>query len=251
MCCRGLAKFYLTFLSTLTALVGLAVIAASSYSLAEFDDIQAILSRKALYAVLAAGVLLFLFSLLGCCASKSQNRCGLLVYVLGVLAVGALQIIGGAVIADYAGDLQISNGNIDGLTSEVQDFVTCSYYYCCGNESASCDTNVWNSDGFCKILPDDLSNPSSQQCSSESEFNQALVDWLHDNERTIAIAALALGGVELLAVFFGVYLMCSSKPKTPEQIEQEQRIAAQSYSGGQLVYGSAQPASAGQVRYAV
>lgn len=252
MCCRGLSKFYLVALNFVTAVLGIAVIGVAAYTLIEYADINAVLSKTATYGVLCAGIVLFLFSLFGCCAARSQNRCALMIYVLALLTIGAAQIIAGAVIANYAGELNLSYNttNLDILSDDVQDFVTCSYGWCCDNEEArgSCNKNLWANDGFCKVLPANLKSPSST-CDDPGTYNEAIVQWIRDNERTLAIAALSLGGVELIAVVFGVYLLCASKPKTPEQIEQEQRLKAQ--NAGSLAYGSAQPVAGGAVRYAV
>lgn len=239
--CRALGKTYLTIINLITALLGLVIVGICAYVLIEYSSIDAVLSKTATYVCLGVGIILFFVSLLGCCAAQKQNRCGLFIYIVILLVVAAAQIIGGITIAVYAGDLETNNGNIEDLTSDVQSFVSCSYAWCCYNNvdvpsgdagPGECTSSTWNSDGFCSVFPDDLQSGSSN-CGSVTEYNEALVDWLHDNQRYFAIAAITLGSIELLAVFFATYLMCA---KTKEQ-EEAERLKKSQQNGGQIAYG--------------
>lgn len=259
--CKALGKTYLVFVNAITLILGLGIVGVSTYSLVKYSDIDAVLSKTATWAVLAAGALVFLLSILGCCAAKRQNRCGLFVYIVLVLGLVVAQLIAGGVMANYAGELKLNdnpklNNTLSDLSTDVREFVECSYFLCCDapkDPNAQCNQNVWNSDGFCKVLPNDLKGNSAACVSATSaDYNQTIVDWLHDHVRQLSIAAIVVGCVQLLAVMFATCLLCSKKPKSAEELEAERRLN-ENRQAGTLTYGSAPPpaTNANTISYAV
>lgn len=241
--CTTFSKVYLYLLNTITAISGLAVFGVSIWQLTEYSDIDSVLSKNALWVVLAMGAAVFLLSMLGCFAARGQNKCCLFVYFVLVLVVAIGQLVGGAIVANYAGELKIDN--LDSLSSSVTDFVDCSYNWCCFNSPGeTCNTDVWNSDGFCKVLPDNLkSGSSSCKAGDETAYQTASLDFLRDHSRQFSIAAISLGVVELLALLAAIYLMCTKKEKTAAQREAERRLK-ENQQAGAIVYGSQPPAYA-------
>lgn len=224
--CKKLGKFYLTAINVVTALLGLVIVGIASYALGAYSDIDAILSRSATWVVLAVGLVLFFVSILGCKSAQSQNRCGLFIYIAVVCCLGAAQLIGGATIAVYAGELETDNGSIEDLSDELQDFVNCSRSWCCSGNGDGCgDITLWNSPGFCTVLPDELQDKDSDECKSEELYNDALIQWLKDNQQALAIACIVIGSIEVLAVFFALWLMCSKKPEEEEAARKKKEAA--------------------------
>lgn len=247
MCCVGLSKTYLYLLNTLTALAGLGVVGVAIWQLTTFSAIDSVLSKDSLWLVLATGAAVFFLSLLGCTAARGQHKCALFVYCVLVLAVAAAQLGGGAVVANYAGQLNYDNKNLDNLDAKVREFVECSYEWCCTDQGpSSCTSDVWNSDGFCKVLPDELHNKNSPECKDESKFDETILDFLHDHSRTLATTAIVLGSVQVLALLCATCLICAPRKKSLEELEAERRLNEHQNApqAGQLVYGSQPPAYA-------
>jgi len=217
--------------------LGATSISAANPHVTVEQDITAILSESATYVFLGFGIVLFFVSILGCCAAQKQNRCGLFVYIVILLCVAAATTIGGITIAVYAGELTTDNGQINDLSSDLQTFVDCSYAWCCYDnnpptEDEKCTSSTWASNGFCEVFPSDLQK-GSENCAASADYNEALVDWLHKNQKYLAIAAIVIGSIEFLAVFFATYLMCS---KTKEQ-EEAERLKKQQEQAGTIAYG--------------
>lgn len=243
MCCPSLSSAYLYALNTLTAIAGLGVVGVAAWQLHSFNDISSVLSKDMLWLVVAAGGAVFFLSLLGCRAARDHgsNKCTLAIYATLVAAVALAQFGGGIVVADYAGKLDVENLNADKLSQKVSDFVTCSYDWCCTGEAGdTCNQDVWNSDGFCSVLPKKLQSGGSS-CTSRDDYNDAILSFLQTHSRDLAIAAIVLGSVQLLALLSSLCLICH-RTETPE--ERRQKEALKQAEAGQLVYGSQPPAYA-------
>jgi hypothetical protein len=233
-------------LNVLFAICGLIITGAAAFYLIKYQDIDVILSRKLLWTVGAAGLGVFLISLWGCLAARSQRKCMLMVYSLLVLGAILVQLIGGVVVLNYANGLDAKNGAIQSLDEDVQKFVTCSYEICCIQNTTSCDNGFWNGEGFCHLLPDDLEGDTCLYKNDEPGFNDRVVSWLKANQKLIAIVVLSFCAAQFFALVFSCCLIFAPKREkrnveddhTTVLIYAEQPQQATT-SGGAIMYGSA------------
>lgn len=224
MVCRSLSKSYLVLLNAILAVAGLISVGYTAYLLATYSSVDAVYAKKSLWTILIAGGATLGVGFWGCTAAKNHNKCMLSLYAVVLLAI-IIFIAGGAVsLLAYAGDLNVNISSLDTKTAgqPVSNFVNCTYVRCCNSPEAplpKCD-GYENTD-FCKVLPKAVTN----DCNEDFEdFRAQVIQWLHDNMKTIGIVVVSVGSVQLLAEFFTLVLLCSrTKSQEARRREQEAR----------------------------
>jgi len=214
MVCRALSKSYLVLLNAVLALAGIVSVGYTAYLLATYSSVDAVYAKKSLWTILIAGAATFGVGTWGCSAAKNHNKCMLTLYSIVLLAV-IVFIAGGAIsILAYAGDINVNLPSVDTDTAgqPVSNFVNCTYVKCCASPKAPLPPcHGFDNTDFCKVLPDDVTSDCNEPFS---EFKKGVLEWLHDNMKTIGTVVVSVGAVQLLAEFFTLVLLCS---RTPDQ----------------------------------
>ncbi|KAH9255590.1 hypothetical protein BASA81_006420 [Batrachochytrium salamandrivorans] len=114
-------------------MVGCGAYVAASFS----NGWESLISINAVYAGIAAGALLIIVSMIGCCAAKKdQNKCLVFVYAVLIIAALAIQIAAAVIVFDYSNALAGSENWVSGsLTDSTQvsinNGVLSSFTACC------------------------------------------------------------------------------------------------------------------------
>lgn len=109
-------------MNTVTLALGAAMLGCGIYVLVNFGaGWDTVISVSAVYAGIAAGVIMLIVSLLGCAAAqKNQNKCLVFTYAVLVCIALALQIGAAVVVYDYSNILAGNDTLISGeLTQQV------------------------------------------------------------------------------------------------------------------------------------
>jgi hypothetical protein len=213
------------------AIIGIAFMAAAGYAMGTYADFGDLMSSTGLTILLAMGAFLFVTALCGCIGAMKQNKLLLMGYCLFLLIVIVIQLVSGALIASYAGVLDLAK-KVDDVGIPVDETVTdaekeiykdideavkCTYKYCCKETydigDIDCgETFTKESDtrtAMCDLVKEISPNPCA--ASDIDGFRDSFVEWARFNVDTLGIAVIAVGAVQFLALVFTCFLMCSNK----------------------------------------
>lgn len=131
-------QYVLYFFNFVTLVLGAAMVGCGSYVAASFSNgWESLVSINAVYAGIAAGAILIIVSVIGCCAAKrDQSKCLVFVYAVLIVAALAIQIAAAVVVFEYSNSLAGSDtwvsGNLtDSNQRTINNGLLSSFTACC------------------------------------------------------------------------------------------------------------------------
>jgi len=137
--CKGLGKVYLVAANVVTFILGLGVMGAASYALAQFNEknFDEMFSMVGLGITVACGALVCFVSFAGCYGALKQKKCLLGFYMVCMILTFLVFLAAGIAVGIYNGKIGdiTKSEDISQLEStfqqQINDYEMASYEVCC------------------------------------------------------------------------------------------------------------------------
>lgn len=251
--CKDFSKCYLVLLNSIFGLAGLAIASVGTYVLVahtSLDIVRDAFPRPQLIAVTIFGAIITLVCIWGCTAAskgkQGRGKCMLFTYIIVLLAVVAAQTFAGITVTQWAGISHLKETITTDSNQKLGMWVDCSYQTCCDGAGSTTPSTSCNAEQLAKFKTDvgtsfctdarkiDIipATATDAQCSTRDQFQQFVIDYLNKHLKTIGIACIVLGTLELLAVGFAAKLMCARKPEKRRPLSDQEAGYPVAYQTG-------------------
>ncbi|KAM3959713.1 leukocyte surface antigen CD53-like [Aphomia sociella] len=235
MCVRFIVKYLMFFVNFLFALIGIALIIVGILSFMNLNSLPAALNFISI-GIIIFGSVVFLIAFCGCCGAITESICLLVVFSVVMAVIAACKIyvavvLFGAVnnvneiVGDFLHDLFIDEPN----AFHIMEFA----FHCCGTNSSESYNNNTLFEQYlpptcCGISLDELNIEDIEDidienidiahygCVREDAFDgcvEKVSDYFDKFGRIMAYVFIGIVGVEVIAMFSGLYLCCSISNK--------------------------------------
>lgn len=243
-CAAKIVKYLFIAFNLIFWILGIVVFAIGIYSRVENDSWKSLLDTDTLFAaanlLIAAGVIVAIIGFFGCCGAYKQSQWMLGVYCALVILIFILEIAAGAYA--YTNKEKVEKE----LTDKIKETVKTNYggagntgdaftkaidwfqqnVECCGVKSSSdWATSKWRTDqnnSTVAKVPDSCCATQTAGCGAAiASYNDTAIytmgcvdkgkDFAKKNLYLVGGVGVGIAVVELLAIVFGVCLICSFK----------------------------------------
>jgi len=247
-CAAKIVKYLFIAFNLIFWILGIVVFAIGIYSRVENDSWKSLIDTDTLFSaanlLIAAGVIVAIIGFFGCCGAYKQSQWMLGVYCALVILIFILEIAAGAYA--YTNKEKVESE----LTKKIQETVSTNYggagntgdaftkavdwfqqnVECCGtNSSADWATSAWRTaktalnNNTDPLVPDSCCKTKSGGCgatiTSYTDDSKIYTlgcvdkgkDFAKKNLYLVGGVGVGIAVVELLAIVFGVCLICSFK----------------------------------------
>lgn len=207
----------MTTVNVIMMLIGILLMALGGYGMTTLRKYG--LPQTGVLMLLAMGVFVFLLAFLGCYGVWKRVKKAIFLYIVLVFVVCLLEIVGGALVLSYVGELNAIAGNTLPLNNSAvtftqgQAFITmdkltkCVFTTCCKSaaamamaNSSSCSSFTYAAE-FCGLLNGTgVVKLDTATCANQDALLASISGWVAGNLRPLGMVCLVFAVFQFLII---------------------------------------------------